>query len=145
MPPQHRSLDVALEVVQAHPFAAELALELRVVGDVVLLLDAFDDVLHVLRPQLDAEIGRPLRDEQVVDRLLQDAGVVLPEVRLHLVGSDVRRLHGRELARLELGLGDDIAVHLGHHALDDLGAGGGRKGEGARTQEGGGAKTDENR
>ena len=143
--PEHRALDVALEVVQAHPLAPELALELRVVRDVVLLLDAVDHVQDVFGAELDAEVGGALGDEQVVHRFLEDARVVLPEVGLDLFGRDARRLHGRELARLELGLRDDVAVHLGHDALDDLGAGGGGEGEEAGAHEGGAAKTDENR
>ena len=53
-----RALDVALQVVERHPLAAQLALQLGVVGDVVLLLDAVDDLLDVLRAQADPELGR---------------------------------------------------------------------------------------
>ena len=39
-------------------------------------------------------------------------------------GGTRRLLDGGQLAGLELGQGDDVAVHLRDHALEDLGAGG---------------------
>ena len=40
-------------------------------------------------------------------------------------GRDAALLDGGQLAGLELGQGDDVAVHARDHALDDLGPGGG--------------------
>jgi hypothetical protein len=123
-----RPLDVALQVLDRHPLPAQLALQLGVVGDVVLLLDSLDDLAHVFGPEPDPELGAALEDEHVVDGFLQQPRVVLAEVALDLGRRYPVLLHGGQLPGLELGEGHDVPVHARHDALEDLGARGGGHG-----------------
>jgi hypothetical protein len=75
-----------------------------------------------------------LQDQDLVDRLLQQPRVVLAQELADPGGIDARALRRRNLPVLELGQRDDLAVDLGHHALDRLGAGRARERE-AKSEE----------
>ena len=85
--------------------------------------------------RLDPGVLGLLLDQDVVDRLLQQAGVVLAQELTDAGRVDVRALRRRDLTVLELGERDDLAVDLGHHALDRLGLGRPGREREARDQE----------
>ena len=67
--------------------------------------------------------------QQLVDGLLQDAGVVVAQVGLDAPGGMRRGLDGGHLAGLELRQGDDVPVHPGHHRSRISARGSGEEGE----------------
>ena len=129
-PADHPPLDVLPQLAEGEALALEGLLELLLARDLVVLLDAVDRLVDPLRGGLDPGVLRLLEEQDLVDRVLEDLGVVLAQEGPDVRGVDARPLGRRDLARLELGEGDDLAVHLGHDPLDDLGLapprGGGR-------------------
>ena len=124
------------------PSCFSAAEELLLVLELVLLADVGDDLRELLVGEREAQLLAALQEQQFVDGVaehlrrhlvehLAELGVALDilELDVAVLGAD-----GGDLALLEVGLGEDFAVHLHEDLFDDLGAerqGGGR-GEGER-------------
>ena len=127
---EHLALQLLPQVVHRHAFLREGGLELRLVGESLLLADVGDDRLELIVAELEAELLAALQEQQLVDRVHEELRRELGErllerlVVLQRFGINLLSLHalpeGRHLPRLELGLRDDLAVHLHEHLLDDL-------------------------
>ena len=74
--------------------------------------------------QTQAAVHRALNEEDLVDGVLKQPGVVLPEEGAYLLGRNPFGLGSGNLTFLELAVRDDVAVHLGDDALDHLRPGG---------------------
>ena len=115
---------------QRHAFLLQRRRELLLVLELVLLADVGDDLRELLVGEREAQLLAALQQQHLVDRVDEDLRRHLGERLLQLVvvlrvarvrlpcssGAD-----GRDLPLLELGLGEDLAVHLHEHLLDDLG------------------------
>ena len=116
-------------------FSALSAAELLVRFDLVVLLDVVEDAVELVVAHLVAEFAPALDEEHFVDGVDQQLGchVVEHPAQLGVVGlgiDDVPGLaEGGDLAVLEVGLGEDLAVHLHDDLLDDFAAKDGARGE----------------
>ena len=122
---EHRPLELPAQVGHRHAFLLERGLQLLVGFDLVFLLDVLDDAVEALGAHRVAELLAALHHQHLVDGVddhgRRDFGERLLQRRV-AVGTQVRVLlaERRDLARFEIGLGDDLAVHLHQHLLDDV-------------------------
>ncbi len=128
---QHPVLQLLPQIVDRHVLRGERLLEFRLVLQPLFLADVVDDLPELLVRHLVAELLAVLEQEQLVDRVHQDLRrdvgqhlfqlrVVLQHLRVDL---PVHALAERgDLALLEFGLADDVAVHLHEDRFDDVGA-----------------------
>ena len=127
--------------VDGDAFLLERGVELLVGLELVLLADVLEHALELLVGHLVAELLAALEQQHLVDGVHQEVGRDFRDGLLQLlVGHLLRALaQRRDLARLELGLGDDLAVHLDQDLLEDLdraGRGRGRCGRGRAAEPG---------
>ena len=123
----HRLLEALAQVGHRQVLALERRLELLLGLDLVLLLDVVEDALELLVGQLVAEFLAALQQQELVDgvhdQLRRDVRPAPSSSSASVIALRVDPLplpdHGA-LPRLEVGLGDDVAVHLHQDALDDL-------------------------
>ena len=118
----HLLLEVLAQLLDGDAFLLEGGVELLVGFELVLLADVLEHALELLVGDLVAELLAALEQQQFVDGVHQDVGRDRRNRLLQLlVGHLLRALaKRRDLAVLELGLGDDLAVHLDQDLLDDL-------------------------
>src|SRR5262249_34603521 len=110
--------------------------------DLVFLLDAVDRVLELIVAELVTELPAPLDNQHLVndanDQLGSDFVKRLAKLSLALVALQVKLLapltERGDLARLEIGLREDLPIHLDQYLLDDVGASNRRR-HGAEQQE----------
>ena len=114
------------QVGHRHAFGLERLLQRLVGFDLVFFLDVFDDALELLGRHRVAELLAALDHQHLVDGfdddLRRDIGEGLLQRRV-AIGAQVRLLlpKRRDLPLLEVGLGDDLAVHLDQDLLEDIG------------------------
>ena len=125
---QHVALDLLAQILERHVFLLERRLELLFGLDLVLFLDVVDDVAELLGAERVAQLAAALDEQQLVNGVDDDVGRDVDERLLQLgVGArpEVRvALPQRgDLPLLELGLGDDVAVHLHQNLFEDVRAG----------------------
>ena len=126
---QHLLLERLAQPGDRQAFLLERGLELLLGIELVLLADVGEDAVELLVAHLEPELLAALHEEHLVDGVDDDARRDLVEhlaqrdVVLHVGGVDVRVVGAqrRHLQLLDVGLGEDLAVHLHEHLLDDLG------------------------
>ena len=103
--------------------------ELLVVQEVLFLAERRQPLLELLIGQLVAALLPELNEQELVDGFDDQSRRHLGEgflqllVVLQRIGSDVlvqSCSQRRDLTLLQIGLGEDVAVHLHQHLLDDL-------------------------
>ena len=123
---QELLLDVPANVADRHAFLLQRGLELLVVLEALVLPHRRQPAVELIVAETQPLLAAELHDEQLVDgvdqQLRRDFGDRLLQLLVVLqdFGTDLAFAERANLPLLELGLGDDVAVHLDQYLLDDL-------------------------
>ena len=122
---EHGPLQLPAQIGHRHAFLLQRRLQGLVGFDLVFLLDVLDDAVELFGAHGEPELPAALHHQQLVHGIDDHGGRDFRQRALQggiAVGAEVgvALAQGRDLARLEIGLGDDLAVHLHEHLLDDL-------------------------
>ena len=124
---EHVLLELPPQIGQRHPFLLQRLLELFVGVDVVVLLDVVENALELLVAHDVAELAAALDEQQLVDGAENQLRRAFRNRLLEFgaVGGDVLKIgtlpQELDLHPLEIAFGDDVAVHLDEHLLEDFG------------------------